>query len=118
MMIYVFDGKNYVLGKYRHAFKNFFKDELKDEKTLYTDKISGKKRDELIRWHYCNMNRFNFFFYKFFFIQKSNEFHILQSFDKNHKIVVSHRYYENAGKKVFLRYCQYVGKKQNFIDIS
>ena len=110
-MIYVYDGKNYVLGKYQYAFKNFFKDELKDEKTLYTDKISGKKRDELIRWHYYNMNRFNNFFYKSFFIQKSNKFHILKSFDKSNKIVVSCHYHENPDKNVFLRYCQYVGKK-------
>ena len=32
------------LGEYQHALKNFFKDELKDGKTLYTDTISGKKK--------------------------------------------------------------------------
>ena len=31
-------------------------------------------------------------------MQKNNKFQILQSFDKNHKIVVSHRYDENADK--------------------
>ena len=43
-IIYVYDGNNYALGKYRNAFKNFSKDELKDRKTLYTDMISGKKK--------------------------------------------------------------------------
>ena len=42
-MIFVNDEKNYVLGDSRRAFKKFFKDELRDEKTLYTDMISGKK---------------------------------------------------------------------------
>ena len=37
-MIYVYDGKSYVLGEYRNAFKKVFKDELKDGKKLYTDK--------------------------------------------------------------------------------
>ena len=41
-------------------------------------------------------------------MQNKNRFHILQSFDKNHKIIVSHRYHENAEKK-FLKYYQYVG---------
>ena len=41
-MIFVNDEKNYVLGDSRRAFKKFFKDELRDEKTLYTDMISGK----------------------------------------------------------------------------
>ena len=43
-MIYVHDGKSYVLDEYRCAFKNFFKDELKVGKTLYTGPISGKNR--------------------------------------------------------------------------
>ena len=42
-MIYVYNGKNYALGEYGNAFKSFFKDELKDRKTLYTDMIRGKK---------------------------------------------------------------------------
>ena len=41
-------------------------------------------------------------------MQNKNRFHILQSFDKNHKIIVSHRYHENVEKK-FLKYYQYVG---------
>ena len=51
------------------------------------------------------MNRFDKLFHSdsdhyqtLIFIQKSNTFHILQSFDKGHKIVVSHRYHENADK--------------------
>ena len=32
------------MGEYRNAFKNFFKDELKDGKTLHTDTISEEKR--------------------------------------------------------------------------
>ena len=51
------------------------------------------------------MYRFNNFVFSdsshyqtLFFMQKNNKFHILQSFDKNHKIVVSHRYDENADK--------------------
>ena len=43
-MLYVYKGRKYALGEYRNAFKNFFKDELKDGKTLYIDMISGKKR--------------------------------------------------------------------------
>ena len=116
-MINVYDGRSHALGEYQHVFKNFLKDEVKDGKTLYIDTISGKKRDELVRWHYYNMNRFNISFYSdsshyqtLFFMQKGNEFHILQSFDKNHKIVVSHCYHKNADKK-FLRYCQYVSKE-------
>ena len=42
-MVYVYNGKNYALDKYRHAFENFLKDESKDWKTLYTDTISGKR---------------------------------------------------------------------------
>ena len=63
------------------------------------------------------MNRFNKLFNSdsshyqtLLLMQKNNKFHILQSFDKNHKIVVLHRYHENADK-MFLRYCQYVGKE-------
>ena len=37
-------GKSLALGEYEHAFKNFFYDELKDGKTLYSNTISGKKR--------------------------------------------------------------------------
>ena len=51
------------------------------------------------------MNRFDKLFHfdsdhyqTLIFIQKSNTFHILQSFDKGHKIVVLHRYHENADK--------------------
>ena len=44
-MLYIYKGRKYALGEYRNAFKNFFKDELKDGKTLYIDMISGKKRD-------------------------------------------------------------------------
>ena len=51
-MIFVNDEKNYVLGDSRRAFKKFFKNELRDEKTLYTDMISGKKRVASRRWHY------------------------------------------------------------------
>ena len=98
--------KKIALGEYQSAFKNFLKDELKDEKTLNTDIIRGKKRDELIRWHYYNMNRFNKLFCSnsshyqtLFFMQKNNKFHIFQSFEENHKIVVSHSYHENVGKK-------------------
>ena len=29
-MVYVYNGKNYALDKYRHAFENFLKDESKD----------------------------------------------------------------------------------------
>ena len=68
-----------------------------------------------MRWHFYNMNRLNIFFYSesshyqtLFFMQNKNRFHILQSFDKNHKIIVSHRNHENA-EKFFLKYCQYVG---------
>ena len=43
-------------------------------------------------------------------MQKNNKFHIWQSFDKNCKVVVSHRYHENADKN-FLSYCRYVGKE-------
>ena len=46
----------------------------------------------------------------FFLQKKPNKFHILQSFDKNHKIVISHPYHENDEKN-FLRYCQYVGEE-------
>ena len=56
------------------------------------------------------MNRFNKLFYSdlshyqtLLFMQKNNKFHILQSFDKNHKIAVSHRYHEKADKK-FLKH--------------
>ena len=108
------------LGKYQHALKTFFKDELKDGKTLYTDTISGEKREELVRWHYYNMNRFNKLFYSdmslyqtLFSMQKNKKFHILQSFDENYKIAVSHHYHENANK-TFLRYCQYVGEEAKF----
>ena len=73
--------------------------------------ISGKKRKELIRRHYYNMIRFNKLLYSdwsnyqtFFFMQKNNKFHIAQSFEKNLKIVFSHRYHENADKN-YLRYC-------------
>ena len=62
-MINVYNGTSHALGEYRNAFKNFLKDELKDEKTLYTDMISGKKGEKLIRWYYYNMNRFNKLFY-------------------------------------------------------
>ena len=41
-------------------------------------------------------------------MQNKNRFHILQSFDKNHKIIVSHHYHENAEKN-FLKCYQYVG---------
>ena len=116
-MTYVYDGKKYALGEYLNAFKNFFKDELKDGKTLYSDTVSGKRRDELIRWHYYNVNRFNKFFHSdsshyqtLIFLQKSNKCHSLQSFDKNHKIVVSHCCHENADKH-FSRYRQYVAKE-------
>ena len=89
--------------------------------------ISGKKRNERVRWLYYNsMNKFNKLFHSdsshyqtLFFMQNNNKFHILQSFDKNHKIAVSPYYHESAGN--FLRHCQYVNmlvKKQNFIDIS
>ena len=57
-VIYIYDRKSYALGEYRNAFKNFSKDELTQGKTLCTDMISGEKRDELIRWHYYNINRF------------------------------------------------------------
>ena len=79
-----------------------------------------EKRDELIRWHYYNINRFNKLFCSdscpyqtLFFMQKNNKFYILQSFVKNHKIVVSQRYDENVDKN-FLRYCQYAGKETKF----
>ena len=72
--------------------------------------ISEKKRKKLIRWHYYNMTRFNKYCIPIgaiikhcFFMQKNNKFHILQSFDKNLKIVFSHRYHENADKN-YLRY--------------
>ena len=65
-------------------------------------------------------NRFNKLFYSdlrhyqtLFFVQKNNKFHILQSFDKNHKIAVLHCYHENTDK-MFLRYCQYVGEEEKF----
>ena len=32
------------MGEYQNAFKNFFKDELKDGKTLHTDTINEEKR--------------------------------------------------------------------------
>ena len=63
------------------------------------------------------MNRFNKLFYSnsshyqvFFFMQKNNTFHILQSFDKKHKIVILHLYHENADT-YFASYCQYVGEE-------
>ena len=63
------------------------------------------------------MNRFDKLFYSdsshyqtLIFIKKSNKFHILQSFDKDHKIVVLHRYHENADKSLW-RYCQYFGEE-------
>ena len=66
------------------------------------------------------MNRFNKLFYSdmshyqtFFSMQKNKKFHILQSFDENHKTAVSHHYHENANKN-FLRYCQYVGEEAIF----
>ena len=62
-IINIYNGRSHALGDYQHAFKNFFKDEQKDRKTLYTDTISEKKRNELVRWHYYNMNRFNKLFY-------------------------------------------------------
>ena len=34
----------------------------------------------------------------FFSMQKNKKFHILQSFDENHKTAVSHHYHENANK--------------------
>ena len=34
--------KKYALDEYQHVFKNFFKDELKSIKTLYTDTMSKK----------------------------------------------------------------------------
>ena len=64
-MIFVYDGiylyifVTYAFGEYRNAFKSFFKNESKDRKTLYTDTISGKKRDELIIRQYYNMSRFD-----------------------------------------------------------
>ena len=42
-MIYVYYGTIHALREYENAFKKFLKDELKDGKTLYTDKTSGKK---------------------------------------------------------------------------
>ena len=103
-MIDVYNGRIHALGKYQHVFKNFFNDELR-QKTLYTDMISGKKRNERVRWLYYNsMNKFNKLFHSDsshyqtqFFMQKNNKFHILQSFDKNHKIAVSPYYHESAG---------------------
>ena len=93
MKQHVYNGIGHDFYEYQHAFKNLFKDELKDGKVLHTDMISGKK-DDLVRWYYCNMNRFNKFFYShssnyqtLFFMQRNNKFHILKSFDKNHKIV-------------------------------
>ena len=122
-MIYVYDITSHALGEYRNAFKKLLKNELKDEKTLYTDMISGKKGEKLIRWYYYNMNRFNKLFYSdlsnyqtLFFMQKNDKFHILQSLDKNHKIVLSHCYHE-ISEKLFLRYCQYFGEEKNVIDI-
>lgn len=63
------------------------------------------------------MNRFHKIFYSdsshyqtLLFMQKDNKYHMLQSFDKNHKTVVSHRYHENSDKD-FLRYCQNVGEE-------
>ena len=55
--------------------------------------------------------RTNFFaadqcYQKLFFMQKNK----LQSFDKNHKIVVLHHYHENSDK-IFLRYCQHVDEE-------
>ena len=54
------------------------------------------------------MNRFNKLlnsdsshYQTLLFMQKNNKFHILKSFDKNHKIVVLHRYHENADKFFF-----------------
>ena len=112
-MIYVYNITSHALGEYRNAFKKLLKNELKDEKTLYTDMISGKKGEKLIRWYYYNMNRFNKLFYSdlsnyqtLFFMQKNDKFHILQSLGKNHKIVLSHCYHE-ISEKLFLRYCQY-----------
>ena len=43
-MINIYNGRSHALGDYQHAFKNFFKDEQKDRKTLYTDTISEKKK--------------------------------------------------------------------------
>ena len=42
-MIYVYNITSHALDEYRNAFKKLLKNELKDEKTLYTDMISGKK---------------------------------------------------------------------------
>ena len=39
-MVYVYNGKKRHLGKYQHIFKNVFKDELKDGKTLHTVTIA------------------------------------------------------------------------------
>ena len=38
--IYICNWRSHAFGEYQHAFKNFFKDELKDRKTLYTDTIN------------------------------------------------------------------------------
>ena len=113
-MIYAYNGKGRALGEYQHAFKNFLKDQLKDGKTLYTDTISGEKRDELVRWHYYNMNRFNKLFYSdlshyqtLFFMQRNNKFNILQSFDKNHFCIATMKMLT----KIFLRNYQYAGEE-------
>ena len=82
--------------------------------------ISGKKRNERVRWLYYNsMNKFNKLFHsdsshyqRQFFMQKDNKFHILQSFDKNHKIAVSPYYHESAGNFFkALSICEYVGEE-------
>ena len=44
----IYNGRSHALCEYQYAFKNFFKDELRNGKKLYTDMISGKKRDELV----------------------------------------------------------------------
>ena len=41
MKQHVYNGIGHDLEEYRHAYKNFFKDELKDGKALHTDMISG-----------------------------------------------------------------------------
>lgn len=52
------EGKANAMGEYMRAFKSFFQNELKDGKTLYTD----KKREELRQCHFHRINRYNIWY--------------------------------------------------------
>ena len=95
------EGKANAMGEYMRAFKSFFQNELKDGKTLNTD----KKREELRQCHFRRINRYNKilysntqFYYTLFLFLSYKKVHILNPFNNNHKIIISYWYHKNADK--------------------